>query len=239
MRARASDDLAKEVSNILSQSWDMKDGRMVPSTEDVALKGGAVKLDATVLYADLVQSSKLATEFQQKTAAKVIRSFLYCMCKIITAHGGTITSFDGDRVMGIFVGGLKNTNSAKSALKMNYVTEKIIKPKVENYFTSLRKEGFKISHCVGIDTSSILAVRAGQRGSNDLVWVGRAPNLAAKLSEVRDRSYNTYITEDVFSMLKNSAKYGGEEHKLMWDKTSFQYLGESITVYRSSWWWKP
>jgi len=234
-----SDDLSKEVSNILSQSWDMREGQIVPLTEDVALKGGAVKLDATVLYADLVQSSKLATEFQQRTAAKVIRSFLYCMCKLIAAHDGTITSFDGDRVMGIFIGGSKNTNSAKCALKMNYVTKKIIKPKVENYFTSLRKEGFNISHCVGIDTSSVLAVRAGQRGSNDLVWVGRAPNLAAKLSDIRESDYHSYITEDVFSMLHKSAKYGGKEEKLMWEKRSLQYIGESITVYRSSWWWKP
>jgi adenylate cyclase len=234
-----ADDLSREVTNILSQIWDMREGQVVPSTEDVALKGGAVKLDATVLYADLVQSSKLATEFQQRTAAKIIRSFLYCMCKIVTAHDGTVTSFDGDRVMGIFVGGLKNTNSAKCALKMNYVVEKIIRPKVEEYFSSLRRESFKISHCVGIDTSSILAVRAGQRGSNDLVWVGRAPNLAAKLSDVRGNSYRSYITSDVFSMLKDSAKYGGKENELMWDKASFQYLGEPVTVYRSSWLWKP
>ena len=234
-----SDDLSKKVSDILSKQWDVRDGHVVPSTDDVALVSGAVKLDATVLYADLVQSSRLGTDFQQRTAARVIQSFLYCMCSLVTEHGGTITSFDGDRIMGIFVGDYKNTSAAKCALKMNYAVMKIIKPKLTQHFSSLGNEGFEISHCVGIDTSSILAVRAGQRGSNDLVWVGRAPNLAAKLSDIRENDYHSYITEDVFSMLDKSAKYGGKEKKLMWEERSYKYLGESVTIYRSSWWWKP
>lgn len=174
------DDLVNSVSRITQQSWDIRDGRTVPDT-DVALEGGAVRFDATVLYVDLAQSSRLATDFQQKTAAKVIRIFLYCMCRLITSHEGAITSFDGDRVMGIFLGESKNSNAAICALKMNYVTTKIITPRINDYFTSLREAGFQISHCVGVDTSPVMAIRAGQRGSNDLVWVGRAPNLAAKL----------------------------------------------------------
>lgn len=232
------DDLSKKVSNILSQNWNLREGRTVPSTDDVALEGGAVKLDATVLYADLVQSSKLATEFQKRTAAKVIRSFLYCISRIITIHDGKITGFDGDRVMGVFLGDYKNTNAAKCALKINYATLKIIQPKVSHYFTSLRQTGFKISHCVGVDTSAILAVRGGQRGSNDLVWVGRAPNLAAKLSEIRVEPYHSFITKDVFSRLNDEAKYSSTDKKLMWEERSFQYLGEATTVYRSSWRWE-
>lgn len=233
------DNLAAEVSNILSQSWNVRDGRVVPSTDDVALAGGAVKLDATVLYADLSQSSKLTTDFQQRTAAKVIGSFLYCMCKLITQHGGVVTSFDGDRVMGIFLSNSKNTNAAKCALKMNYTVLKIINPKVTDYFTSFREAEFSISHCVGIDTSTVLAVRGGQRGSNDLVWGGRCPSLAAKLSEIRESPYHSYISEDVFSVLDESAKYGGNPRQLMWEQRSFRFAGESITVYRSSWWWEP
>jgi len=232
------DDLVNSVSRIIQQSWDVWDGRTVPDT-DVALEGGAVRLDATVLYADLAQSSRLATDFQQKTAAKVIRIFLYCMCRLITAHEGTITSFDGDRVMGVFLGDSKNSNAATCALKMNYVTLKIIQPKVKDYFTSLSEAGFNISHCVGVDTSAIMAVRAGQRGSNDLVWVGRAPNLAAKLSEIRESPYYSYISEDVFSRLNESAKLCGVEKRLMWEQRSFQYIDEPMTVYRSSWYWEP
>lgn len=233
------DDLTTEVSKIIVQKWDIRDGRVIPSTDDVALFGGAIKLDATVLYADLSQSSKLATEFQQCTAAKVMRAFLYCMSKLITAEGGVITSFDGDRVMGIFLGETKNTIAARCALKMNYTVQHIIEPKIKDYFTSMKESSFSISHCVGVDTSSIFAVRAGQRGSNDLIWIGRAPNLAAKLSDIREDGYHSYITKDVFSVLNEIAKYGGDPKKLMWEERSFKFIGESVIVYRSSWSWKP
>jgi adenylate cyclase len=184
-------------------------------------------------------SSKLATDFQQKTAGKIIRIFLKCMCRLLTEHNATITSFDGDRVMGIFLGETKNTNAAKCALKMNYATSEIIEPKIRDYFKSVNDAGFAISHCVGVDTSAVMAIRAGQRGSNDLVWVGRAPNLAAKLSEIREADYHSWIPEDVFRALNDSAKFGGPQNKLMWEKRVFPYIGEQITVYGSTWWWKP
>lgn len=229
-------DLTTKVSEILSQKWNTRDGRVVPSTEDVALAGGAVKLNATVLYADLSQSSKLATDFQQRTAAKVIRSFLYCMSNLITRHEGAITSFDGDRVMGVFLGKAKNSNAAQCALRMNYTMVKIVGPKLSDYFVSLRKSGFPVSHCVGIDTGSVLAIRAGQRGSNDLVWIGRAPNLAAKLSDIRENDFRTYVSADVFDTLNKKAKYSNSTGELMWQKRSFEFVGSSISVYRSSWW---
>jgi adenylate cyclase len=230
------DNILDSTNRIIHQAWDIRDGRTVPDT-DVALEGGAVRLDATVLYADLAQSSRLVTDFNQKTAGKVIRLFLHCMCKLITAYDGTITSFDGDRVMGVFLGDSKNSNAATCALKMNYVVSQVIEPKVKEYFTSLNEAGFGISHCVGVDTSPILAVRAGQRGSNDLVWIGKAPNLAAKLSEIRQDSYHSFISEDVFTKLNESAKFGGPEKKPMWEERTFQFIGEKIPVYGSSWYW--
>ena len=80
------DDLSNEVTQLLKQSWKVRDGQVIPTTDSIALSGGAVKLHATVLYADLAQSSHLATDFQQRTAAKVIKIFLYCMCRLITSQ---------------------------------------------------------------------------------------------------------------------------------------------------------
>ena len=70
------DDIESGVKDILSESWNITEGQGVPKSENVKLAGGAVRLDATVLYADMVQSSYLATEFQQRTAAKVMKAFL-------------------------------------------------------------------------------------------------------------------------------------------------------------------
>lgn len=50
------DDLEHDISDVLSASWDLRDGEVVPSTENVALSGGGVKIAATMLYADLAES---------------------------------------------------------------------------------------------------------------------------------------------------------------------------------------
>ena len=55
--------------------------------------------------------------------------------------------------MEIFMGESKNTNAAKAALKINYAVQKIIKPKMEAYFSSMKETSYQIDHAVGIDTS--------------------------------------------------------------------------------------
>jgi class 3 adenylate cyclase len=59
---------------------------------------------------------------------------------------------------------------------------------------------YKVRHHLGIDTSSLFVSRIGVRNDNDLVWVGRAANYAAKLCAIREYD-TTFITEEVFNVL--------------------------------------
>ena len=52
---------------------------------------------------------------------------------------------------------------------------------------------------VGVDTSELLVAKTGIRTVNDLVWVGRAANYAAKLSSRLAPA--TQITSDVYDQL--------------------------------------
>jgi class 3 adenylate cyclase len=85
----------------------------------------------------------------------------------------------------------------------------------------------------------VLTVRAGVRGHNDLIWIGRAPNLAAKLSDLRDSPYHTFITSSVYNKLNEESKNGGKDKSNMWEARTWKFLDESISVYRSSYHWKP
>jgi adenylate cyclase len=233
-----SDELADEIRTIISTAWDKRDGRKIPETEEVALAGGAVEIEATFLYADLADSSKIAKELDRRIAAKIIKSFLYCASKLIIARGGKIVSFDGDRVMGVFYGDGKNSSAAKCALQIKWAVNQI-RDRFENSYESVKNASFKIRHGVGVDTGTVLAVRGGVRGTNDLIWIGRAPNLAAKMSDIRDHPYSTHITASVFNMLNEDSKYGGADKTLMWERRNWTFLGETLHVYRSSWHWKP
>ena len=232
-----SDDIKSRVKQLMESNWDVRNSITVPDNRTLTLTGSVAKLDATVLYADMRSSSKLVDEVNQKVAGKIYQAFLYAVANIISSNEGKITAYDGDRVMGIFIGNNKDTNAAKSALKINYAVLTILKPMLEDHFKSLSRSNFQISHCVGIDTGSFLAIKAGLRNDNDIVWIGRPPNLAAKLSEIREESYYEYITNEVFQALDDSAKYSRKENKLMWDKRTYTYLGEDLIIYRSNYRW--
>jgi len=231
------DNLKSDINTIINTTWNKRNGYKVPSTEDVALAGGAVELDATYLYSDLANSSKIAKLFDRRITAKIFKSFHSATCRLIRYHDGTVISFDGDRVLAVFHGGMKNTNAAKCALQVTYVVNELIRKKFEKKYNVVRNASFKISHGTGIDTGTVLIVRAGARGTNDLVSIGRGPNLAAKLSDLRNA--RTYVTSSVYNKLHKSAKFGGSPQQNMWESRTWDFLGDKMAIYRSSWQWKP
>jgi len=90
---------------------------------------------------------------------------------------------------------------------------------------------------VGIDTSEIRAARIGVRGGNDLVvWIGRAANHAAKLTENRN-DYPTWVTKAAYNQLAKWAKFGGQnESNMMWTQFKWTAMNDA-PVYGSNWTW--
>ena len=227
-----------DVATIFSTTWDSRDGQVIPTTDGVALKNGAVKLQAVLLYADLFHSTTLARAFPRSVAAKIVRAYLSSMTQLVKKNGGQVRSFDGDRVMGVFVGGNKNTAAAKCALQMNYVVQKILRPRAEAKFSSLNSKRFVINHCAGVAQGEVFVVRGGVRGSNDLVFIGSAPNIAAKLSDIRYSPWQSYITWDVYRDLHNSSKIGANG-KNMWTSVKRTIGADQWQLYKSHWTWRP
>ncbi|MBV9865935.1 MAG: adenylate/guanylate cyclase domain-containing protein [Abitibacteriaceae bacterium] len=233
-----SDDLQSQVKEIFSAVLKKREGQKVPETEDITLGTEAVTLNATVLYADLAASTSLVDNYKDYFAAEIYKAYLHCASKIIRSEGGVITAFDGDRVMGVYIGESKNTSAVSCALKINHAVTHIINPAIKNQYQNSPNSvnaTYSISHSVGIDTSNLFVARTGIRGYNDLVWVGRAANYAAKLCSLRESYYASFITEEVYRSMNTSAKYSNGQH--MWEKNYWSEKG--IYIYRSSWWRKP
>ena len=77
-------------------------------------------------------------------------------------------------------------------------------------------------------------MRGGVRDNSDLVWVGRAPNLAAKLSALRVDGYPTWITGTVYDGLDNNTKFS--DGKNMWEQRVWKTQGD-MRIYRSNYKW--
>lgn len=225
------EDLSTKVKETFKESWLRTDGIVVPSTEDLGLGNTSKDIDVTILYADISSSTELVQNYKDWLASEIYKNFLYCCSKIIKQEGGEIRSFDGDRIMGIFIGNSKNTSAARCALKINWCVINIIQKEHDDHYKD--RSNYKLKHTCGIDSSKIMAIRSGIRGSNDLVWVGRSANYAAGLNDL-DHNYTTWITSDVYGNLHESVKITADG-KNMWEKQHWQK--RNISVYKSNYWW--
>ena len=225
------DDLKSEVRKIFSERWTTRTGQVVPESDDLNLSNDAVTLEGTVLYADLNESTNLVDTMKPAFAAEIYKSYLVCAARIVRSEGGAITAYDGDRIMAVYIGDSKNSSAARTALKINFAVQKIINPAIEDQYSD---SGYSVKQVVGIDTSELFVARTGIRGSNDLVWVGRAANYAAKLSARSGPA--SQITADVYKRLNKESKIGSNDQN-MWTQTSVPEIGNR-KIYTSSWWWK-
>jgi len=241
-----SDKVTESMQTLMDTAWNETAGTTVPKTTDVALKNGAVRLEAAYLYADLGQSTMLQKYFKDWFAAQVIRMYLNGTSQIIRHNGGSIKSFDGDRVMGIFVGGNKRNTAAKTALQINWLVSQCIAPIIKERLKDQTTK-WTVTHGVGVDVGEAFITRAGVRNAsgetthNDLISVGRAPNIAAKLSAIRGLGAgSTIITKDVYSYLNEQQLVGGVDQKPMWTGSYSRTVGPyTLPLYASAWYSTP
>ena len=227
-----SEDFTKAVQKIFRETWTTRKGRKVPESNEIALGNEAVELEGTVLYADLDDSTNLVDRYKPEFAAEIYKAYLSCAARVIRSKGGEITAYDGDRIMAVYIGDSKNSSAAESALKINYTVTKIINPLIKKHYPTT---SYRVKQVVGIDSSELFIARTGIRGSNDLVWVGRSANYAAKLCSLSPE-YPSRITETVYNKLNESAKYSNDG-RLMWEIDTSNNMN-GINIYRSNWWWE-
>ena len=197
--------LEQEVKKIFRETWSVRDGQKVPESEDLQLGNDAVRLDGAVLYADLDGSTDMVNNYKPDFAAEVYKSYLHCAAKIIRDEGGVIYGIRRRQDHGRLHWRSKNTAAVRTAMKINYAVTKIINPAIKQQYQST---DFQLRQAVGVDSSPLFVARTGIRGANDLVWVGRAANYAAKLCSMPGGNpYPSVITADVYKVMDRSVKY--------------------------------
>jgi hypothetical protein len=69
-----STDIVSEVQGILRAVWQLDSARTVPELERLRLRGNhGVRIDGTVLYADMTDSTKLVDGFKAELAAELLQ----------------------------------------------------------------------------------------------------------------------------------------------------------------------
>lgn len=210
--------------------------KSVPEPSDIGYNGGKL-ISCTYLYTDMHDSSTLAATASKEEAARVFRGYLNVSTKIIRSLDGHIRSFDGDRVMGVFTGTDKEDRAVKAAMQIKWAVETHVTPAIHAKIPSLKSNGWKLKQSSGIATGKTLLARAGFRDNDDMISIGVAPNLAAKLSDIRrtgdEARFVTRISKGTFSKLSDARLRANGNN--MWQGPYSMTVGDTdYSYYRSA-----
>ena len=218
------DDILNHIdSNFLRGDYEITSSTTIPSTNDLGFGRRGKAVNAAVLYADMRHSSAMVERHSGQAAARIYQSYQFAMADIARANGADIRSYDGDRIMALFprVDGSDNkgcVNAVTAGKQMAWFFHNELKNRLRGYAIPL--------DCgIGIAFGQILAVRVGVRSgsdNSDVVWVGRAANIAAKLS---DRGHNPnyiYVDQEIHNRASSGTK---------WKHRRLSFAGDRFKVY--------
>ena len=196
------------------------------SSEKMKQLNGMSNIEYATLFADFGGSTNLVDRYDYKFASWLLKSYLICTSSIICKSGGQISAFEGDGLMGLFSGYLKECYAVQCAFKIQWAVANVIQPKINDLFPEKK---YQMSQVVGIDSSKLSAINTEVWEHYDLLWIGRSANYSANLTRFNDPNYSTYITSDVYMKLSDELRCkNGVLWELMPDKIN------EAEIYRSN-----
>ena len=223
------EELNGKIDAYVKQPYEIEETTIVPDTDTAKLTFGnkGLTCEYAFLFMDIRKSSQLHEQYGFPKAAKIYQSFHDINVRVIEENSGSVRAFDGDRVMGVFVGASKNSNAVKAAMQIQWAIRNILNPKLQT----------KITCGGGIDYGKILVTKIGKgrnKNNNDLVWIGKADNYASHLA---NEAKNTIIiSTNSYDVLVADRKVS--DGKNMWQsKVLTLKNGTNVNCYESSYGW--
>ena len=117
--------LNSEIRKILQEPWTVQRSRGAPRPKDLGLDNEGKTINATVLYADLDESTRMVETQEPEFAGRMYKTYLVCAARVIRSEQGNISAYDGDRIMAVYTGRRTAERAVRSALKLNYVVQNL------------------------------------------------------------------------------------------------------------------
>jgi class 3 adenylate cyclase len=223
------EELNGKIDAYVKQPYEIEETTIVPDTDTAKLTFGnkGLTCEYAFLFMDIRKSSQLHEQYGFTKAAKIYQSFHDINVRVIEENSGSVRAFDGDRVMGVFVGPSKNSNAVKAAMQIQWAIRNILNPKLET----------KITCGGGIDYGKILVTKIGKgrnKNNNDLVWIGKADNYASHLA---NEAKNTLIiSTNSYNILAADRKVSNGKN--MWQSKILTLKnGTNVNCYESIYGW--
>jgi len=164
-------------------------GRFVPQTIVNAMIAGRgalapVEREATVLFSDIAGFTGMTQRAGAARTVEILNAYFDEVTRIIGAHNGIVTQFQGDAVLATFNVPVEDAAHARNAFES---ARAILACVAQREFA-----GERIRVRIGINTGSLVAGNVGGGGRQSYTVHGDAVNLAARL-EALCKEYGTSL----------------------------------------------
>jgi class 3 adenylate cyclase len=195
----------------------VKDGRVMPSIDDLAVMEGR-RVNAAFVYSDLHGFTKLVAMQPENKSFVFLHTFVEIASRLTKHYGGQVIDCAGDRVLSVFhrsPGDISDDpihDAVTFGLYMQTAFDRGIGPAFATGF------GQQLSLGIGIDYGPAVVGCVGIREGKRLVFFGDAANKAVKLQEMAG------VCETVLSheVANRKPRYleSSNGWNLVWDTTS-------------------
>ena len=142
------------------------------------------KLDAAVLYVDVVGSTKLATQLSAEELSALIRVFSQEMSIIISKHAGFVLKYAGDAVIAYFPRLEEFGNTTENAIRCGQSMNLLIKNAINVAFQDFALPPIQVR--ISIDY-----------GNNEIVFLGPEPDLIGHTITISSKIINFAKPEQI------------------------------------------
>jgi class 3 adenylate cyclase/DNA-binding SARP family transcriptional activator len=136
-----------------------------------------VRKTVTVLFADLVESTRLGHELEPEALSLLMSDYFRAMQSAVTRHGGIVEKFIGDAVMAVFGIPVLHEDDALRAVRAAAEMRQALATLNHDFE---RTWGIRLQGRIGINSGEVMA---GDHLQGHLIVTGRAVNIAKRLEE--------------------------------------------------------
>lgn len=134
---------------------------------------GGDERDVAVLFVDVVESTRLASENPPDVVVDLLNRFFAVVVEVVMAHGGLINKFQGDAALGVFGAPTTLDDPAGAALAAG-----------RELALRLRRGLPRVRSGVGVAYGPVVAGNLGARDRFEYTVIGDAVNEAARLTDL-------------------------------------------------------
>ncbi len=136
-----------------------------------------VRKPVTVLFADLVESTRLGRQFDPEALRRLLFRYFETMQSVVERHGGTVEKFIGDAVMAVFGVPVVHEDDALRAVR----AAAEMRASLATLNDDLERSwGVRLDGRIGINTGEVVA---GDHLQGHMFVTGRVVNIAKRLEE--------------------------------------------------------